>query len=179
MRDLDDIRMAMLSDHDRKLLQQVRQQEEISHAGRELRKLRKTASMQAPRQYSGYLSAGRKSWVGQRVILPNNAIGEVITVHRGFAAVAWNDPLVVSSQRVVALEVKSIQPFRHPCAVALGRLKAGCREAPSSLKAAKARLNGRRPVKAGSRPRGRPRKPTEGKGSGGNSFAQRGPSPSV
>jgi hypothetical protein len=50
----------------------------------------------------------------------------------------------------------TVQIVQNPHAVLLGRLKAGSVERRSELKAATARANGRMPVKAGARSRGRP-----------------------
>jgi hypothetical protein len=90
------------------------------------------------------------------VVLPNRAIGTILAIHRGRAAISWTDPFAVQPYKVTAIEVASIRPFRHPAGVALGKLKAGKREVPSPLKAAAARSNGCCPVRPGSRPRGRP-----------------------
>jgi len=157
MLDLDQIRMSLLPNDDRKLLERVLQQEEISHAGRELRRLRSEAKNRPARHFTGYIGR-RKAWFGQRVVLTNNAVGTILAVHRGHAAVSWTDPFAVQPNKVTAIEVASIRAFRHPAAVALGKLKAGRREVTSPLKAIKARLNGCRPVRPGSRPRGRPPK---------------------
>ncbi|MDB6016337.1 MAG: hypothetical protein JWR19_826 [Pedosphaera sp.] len=56
---------------------------------------------------------------------------------------------------VSAGEVKIVKNWN---AILLGSLKRGRRECPSVLKAEAARNNGRKPVSAGHRPRGRPRK---------------------
>jgi DNA-binding Lrp family transcriptional regulator len=50
-----------------------------------------------------------------------------------------------------------VEVVRNPAAMLLGGLKRGTKEAPSPRKQMAARLNGCRPVRAGSRPRGRPR----------------------
>ena len=59
------------------------------------------------------------------------------------------------------LRADLVTVVKNPLAQILGSRKRGIREAPSALKAASCRANGRCPVHAGHRPRGRPsRHPT-------------------
>ena len=158
MLDLDQIRMTMLSDHDRRLLEHIRQQEEVSRAGRELRKLRTAAGDRPPKRYTGYLTSRRKGWVGQKILLPNGIPGEIAVIRRRLVLAHWVDPLALAPDRVAVLNRADVRPLAHPAARVLGRLKLGREEQPSELKSRTARRNGSCPVRKGSRPRGRPRK---------------------
>ena len=73
--------------------------------------------------------------------VPNGLVGDVDGVGTRWGVV-WAD---------------QVQIIRNEHAVALGRCKAGVKEAFSPRKAEAARLNGAMPARAGSRPRGRPR----------------------
>lgn len=103
-------------------------------------------------------------WVGDvhlrrgcQVILPSGTVAEVFGVKRGLAAVTWKDPFWIEGVRRDVLPVSQLTLLRNPAAVLLGKLKSGCREAPSEKKIASSRKNGQMPCHPG-RHRGRPRK---------------------
>lgn len=147
-----------LSGHDKDLADAARQQAEASMAGLALRRLQAGRRQLPPRRWTGRIGHGRRGFVGQAVVLPDRTLGKLLAARRGWAAVAWVDPFAVRSRRIGYVEAGSVQPFRHPAAVALGRLKAGRREKPSAAKARACRRNSVRLPRKASRPRGRPRK---------------------
>jgi len=130
---------------------------EASLAGSALRQLRAQPHPLTRRRYTGRIGNGRRGYAGQTVLLPNRTLGRLIAARRGWAAVAHVDPFSVRSSRITYVAAAEISPYKHPAAVALGRLKAGCREKPSDAKARACRRNGRCLPRAGSRARGRPR----------------------
>jgi hypothetical protein len=109
----------------------------------------------------GYLADGSRAWFGRKVILPDGTLAKIGAVWRGQAGVMWDDPFSIQGTRMGRFRVEQLKPYRVPAAVAMGRRKAGVIERVSPKKAAANRINGRRPVRAGHRPRGRPPKATQ------------------
>lgn len=126
-----------------------------------LRRWREKPIPRRDRIWSGVL-AGRRTYRGQQVILPDRTIGFIFGIQRGWAAIWQPAPFVVGERKEFVLRVDQIEPYKLPSAVALGRCKAGKQERPSNRKRAACRVNGVQPVRSGSRPRGRPRKPSAG-----------------
>jgi hypothetical protein len=157
MHDLFDLDLTGSSHLVKAMYQSAQQEAQTSMAGEKLQQLRIAARTRAAKLYTGYLGR-RRAWYGQPVILPGNIVGKLISIYRGFASVAWEDPFSVQTNRVSAFETETIQPYKNPAAVALGRLKLGRKERKSEAKKRAVRRNGCRPVRAGSRPRGRPLK---------------------
>lgn len=157
MHELFDPDLSGNSDLVKTVYESARQKAQTSMAGEKLQQLRIAARTRPAKLYTGYLGR-RRAWFGQPVVLPGNIVGNLISVYRGFAAVAWEDPFALQRKRVNAFETKSLHPYKHPAAVVLGRLKRGRKERDSESKKRAARRNGCRPVRAGSRPRGRPPK---------------------
>ena len=147
--------LAGRSDFVKAMYQCAQQKAQISIAGEKLQQLRIEARTRAARLYTGYLGR-RRAWFGQPVVLPGNVVGKLISVYRGFASVAWHDPFSVQANRVNSFETETIRPYKNPAAIVLGRLKRGRKERESEAKKRAARRNGSRPVRPGSRPRGRP-----------------------
>jgi hypothetical protein len=132
--------------------------EQVSAAARALAKLPRNQA----RKLTGLLH-GRRSWRGQRILLPGGRPAFVWGCMRG--KVVWSlDPEVllfgVSTARVEwgVLAESQVTLEKSAAAALLGGLKRGVRERPSALKAISARRNGAMPVRPGSRPRGRPSK---------------------
>jgi hypothetical protein len=157
MHDLFSPNFTERSDSVKAMYQSVQRRAWISIAGQKLQKLRIETRTRPARLYTGYLGR-RRAWFGQPVVLPGNVVGKLISVYRGLASVAWHDPFSIQASRVSAFETETIHPYKNPAAVALARLKRGRKERESEVKKRSARRNGSRPVRAGSRPRGRPRK---------------------
>lgn len=132
----------------------------LSEAARQLARLPRNQS----RTMTGWLH-GQHCWRGRLLELPN---GEVAALHwcsRGRVLLAGyrDDPLAdedtefLNHLRWAARREKDVQLLKCPEAVLLGSRKRGVRERRSELKIASARANGHAPVRAGRRPRGRPR----------------------
>lgn len=146
-----------LSGHDKSRFEAAQRKAEVSLAGAALRRLRMGQQQRPPKKWTGWIGHRRRGVVGQTVILPDRSLGRLIAARRGWACVAWVDPFSVRRNRISYFAAGEILPYKNPCAAALGRMKAGRREIPSAIKAQAARRNGKRPVRQGSRPRGRPR----------------------
>jgi hypothetical protein len=112
---------------------------------------------QQKRQWTGWLHSCHM-WRGAPVILPGGQVARVYGILRGFVLIKKEPPLDGTCP-FIGYEARQVRTWRNPSAVNLGMLKAGIKERPSERKKQAARRNGRMPVKAGSRPRGRPRKP--------------------
>lgn len=91
-------------------------------------------------------------------VVVNGQVAELLFAKRGAAAIRWRDELSLRPEQYGACRTTELRPFKNPAAVLFGSLKRGVRERPSAKKARAARCNGSRPPRAGSRPRGRPRK---------------------
>ena len=146
-----------LCDHDQGRLESARLRAEIGLAGAALRRLRSEPRPQASKRWTGRIGHGRRGFIGQTVVLPDRSLGRLLAARRGWTCVAHVDPFSVWSNRISYVPANDVQPYKHPCAVALGRLKAGRREKLSKAKARACRRNGHLPPRKGSRPRGRPR----------------------
>jgi hypothetical protein len=109
------------------------------------------------RRWTGWIG-DEHFWRGRRVILPNGVVAEVYGIQRGQAAVRWTDPLWIEGVRHDVVPVDEMIVYKHPAAVVLGKLKCGCKEKLSQRKQITCRSNGARPVRAGHRARGRPRR---------------------
>lgn len=109
------------------------------------------------KKWSGWIGQDH-FWRGRRVVLPDGHVAEVYGVVRQQVIARWHDPHSVDPVKVAVFNAGDVQAFKVPAAVALGRYKRGVRERRSALKAETSPINGCAPPKAGSRPRGRPRK---------------------
>lgn len=94
---------------------------------------------------------------GDKVILPDGRVGVVYGAARG-KIIVWKDRVDPGCWPADVYAASVIRRFKNPAAVVLGGSKRGVKERPSEIKASTARQNGRRPVRAGSRPRGRPKR---------------------
>lgn len=148
----------MTLDDVRKLEAKARQAIEVSDAAAAmaLRRWHDPPLPKAARVWTGVM-AGKRAWRGQPVILPDNSIGYIYGIQRGWAAIWKPSPFVVGEREHMVLRVAQIKPYRLPSAVRLGRCKAGHQETPSARKAAACRRNGAMPCHTGKR-RGRPRR---------------------
>jgi hypothetical protein len=123
-----------------------------SEAGRSLAGLRS----QQPRKWIGWLH-GEHCWRGRLVVLPGGEIAPLMWCRRGKLLLMIEDDLQFQSWVVwAAWREEEVQLFKHPAAVALGKMKRHVRERPSARKAQSARRNGRQPPRPGCK-RGRPR----------------------
>src|SRR5208282_3107264 len=129
---------------------------DISLAGAQLARLRWEGTPRRNRVYTGRVN-GRRGWRGMWVILLNGCVGELLFAKRGAAAIRWRDEFSLRPDQYGACNANELKPFKSPAAVMLGSRKSGVKERPSAKKARSARLNGPRPPRPGSRPRGRPR----------------------
>jgi hypothetical protein len=134
--------------------------EAASRAGQTLA-IRRRIVRQGPdkRRWTGVVFNGKRAWVGQPVILPDNSVGWIKAAQAGFVCVRTT---VMDSEHGAVhdyLEAVKLRPYRLPEAVLLGSLKRGKVEKKSAAKSDAARRNGSKPPRPGSRPRGRPRKP--------------------
>ena len=103
--------------------------------------------------------AGVRFWRGRSVLLPNNEQAHVYWCGRGRVLLMDAHDVPYKSWLLrVARRERELRIYKNPAAVVLGRQKLGKKESRSATKAAAARINGRRPVRPSSRPRGRPRK---------------------
>jgi hypothetical protein len=109
------------------------------------------------KKWTGFIFGRKRAWVGQPVVLPDQSVGWVKRVQAGCACVrtAKVDPEDGAIHDYMA--VTRLRRYKLPEAVLLGQMKRGVKEAPSAVKAASSRSNGKLPPKPGSRPRGRPR----------------------
>lgn len=100
---------------------------------------------------------GQRVRAHQAVLLPDGREGRVVAALRGTVIVCIGDVLRLGQSEILRLREHELRMTRNSSAVALGRKKLGRLERPSQQKAAACRRNGSRPVRPGSRPRGRPR----------------------
>lgn len=134
--------------------------DEIATAARALGALAKVkfnGRRKVKRFWTGFID-GRRCWRGRLVVLPDGEIVQLKQAQRGFTCVRTNE---FSSEGYFIhryLPASSVRLHKLPAAVILGRLKRGKIEKKSETKAKSCRINGRRPARPGSRPRGRPRK---------------------
>jgi hypothetical protein len=157
MIDLKQLEMAGLPEAIRSLIEQAERRADVCVAGKQLSKLRRETKNRPRRIYTGVL--GRKrGWRGMKVVLPDGKIGVLFMARRRLAWVTWRDEFALKPERHGVFRTTEICPFKLPAARLLGSAKRGCRERISQRKAEVARLNGRLPVRPGSRPRGRPPK---------------------
>jgi hypothetical protein len=110
------------------------------------------------RKWTGFVFGRKRSWVGQKVILPNQSVGWIKQAQAGVVCVRTTVTNPLNGAVHDYLEATALRPYRLPEAVLLGSLKRGKKEPPSAVKAAASRRNGAMPPKPGHRPRGRPRK---------------------
>lgn len=101
---------------------------------------------------------GQRVRAHQAVLVPDGREGRVVAALRGTVIVCVGDVLRLGQSEILRLREHELRMTKNSSAVALGRKKLGRRERPSKRKAEACRRNGCRPVRAGSRPRGRPRK---------------------
>src|SRR5947207_1058122 len=154
---LIDIRTEAIPERLRAALASAQNKSDISTAASQLAKMKRLNRPRRWRVYTGRV--GRKrGWRGMKVVLPDGQIGELVTARRGAAFVVWRDEFALNPEQHAALWVEDLRRFKSPAAVLLGSLKKGVVEKPSARKAQIVRLNGSRPVRPGSRPRGRPRR---------------------
>ena len=106
------------------------------------------------RKWTGFLH-GERLRRRSFVQVPSGEVRVAYVVLRGKVLVFAPEDSERVFDRYDASEVRRI---KHPAAVTLGSLKSGVRERPSAAKATAARRNGCQPCRAGSRPRGRPRR---------------------
>jgi hypothetical protein len=105
---------------------------------------------------------GRRTWVGQPVILRNGETGWIKKVELGIANVKTchqNEDGSHLHRYELAADLKIL---KCPEAVLLGSLKKGIKERKSERKGEASRKNGAMPVRPGNRKRGRPPKGTHG-----------------
>jgi hypothetical protein len=164
MIDLKQLEMAGLPEGVRSLIEQAERRAEISVAASQLSKLRREAKDRPRRVYTGVLGS-KRGWRGMRIVLPDGKIGVLFMAWRGLAWVRWRDEFALKPERHGVFRTTEICPFKVPAARLLGSAKRGCKERVSRRKAEAARVNGRLPVRPGSRPRGRPPKRTVSPGS--------------
>ena len=107
------------------------------------------------KKWTGWLG-GERLWRLKNVILPGGKLGEVYFVRRGWVYVLLPETAEFKDQLFQRYRAEEVQIYRSPEAVMLGRQKRGVRERWSALKTASARVNGLRPTRPGSNPRGRP-----------------------
>jgi hypothetical protein len=132
----------------------------LSRAGAILGRLRlgyrANRARRKPRRWTGWLGRERV-WFGRLVLLPDGrTVGSICAVIRQNAVVRVDDAQAEDGVRFVLIHASELRLVRLNAAVILGRSKLGCREKPSPVKRAAARLNGSRPARPG-RLRGRPR----------------------
>jgi hypothetical protein len=133
--------------------------EAASRAGRTLAIRRRVVRQGADlRRWTGVVFDGKRAWVGQQVILPDQSVGWIKQAQAGMVCVRTCafEPEIGAVHDY--MEATALKPYRLPEAVLLGSLKRGKKERTSAVKAAASRRNGAMPPKPGSRPRGRPRK---------------------
>lgn len=140
---------------------------ELYGAGLAARVKQRIASIQAgsklarrrwnePKIWTGYVH-GKRCWRGQRVLMSYGAEGELQLARRGVVYVFADERPSITSSRFLKMHEQHVALLKLPEAVLLGARKRGRREQPSERKAAACKANGARPVRPGSRPRGRPR----------------------
>jgi hypothetical protein len=105
---------------------------------------------------TGYIQ-GQRCWRGRRVLMADGVGAEVMVARRGKVLVFADRRASILDTRFRVVEAGQLVVCKLPEAVRLGARKRGMKERPSEVKQAAARRNGARPVRPGSRPRGRPR----------------------
>jgi len=113
------------------------------------------------KKWSGFLH-GRRTWRGQEIELPDGTPAFLYGALRGEAVWSFHRDRLLGGQgepfRWGVLHGDLIRLRVDPHAQVLGAMKRGVRERRSEAKAAAVRINGRKPPRPGSRPRGRPKK---------------------
>lgn len=94
---------------------------------------------------------------GDRVIAPDGDIRSVYGAVRGFI-ILWKNPVPLDGLPADVYRAWQVRRHKNPNAVRLGAAKRGVTERRSLVKLEACRQNARKPAKAGSRRRGRPRK---------------------
>jgi len=111
-----------------------------------------------PRKMTGWLH-GRHCWRGRMLVLRNGEVAPLNWSSRGRVLLLnYKNLDVPDFLRWGALREDDVRIYKCPSAVVLGTQKAGVKERPSKAKQDAARRNGCLPPRAGSRPRGRPRR---------------------
>lgn len=108
------------------------------------------------RPWSGWIQ-GKHMRRDDLVIVPGGQVRRIFGAVRG-AVIVWKNPIPETGLPAEIFRAADLSLFKNPSAVLLGSLKRGCKEAPSKKKRRACRINSSKPPKAGSRPRGRPRK---------------------
>lgn len=88
--------------------------------------------------------------------LPNGQVGELLGALRGRIFYRWTDHAQVDPIQVGMASETDVTYLPLPAAQELARMRRGVKERQTLRKAASSRRNGNRPVRPGSRPRGRP-----------------------
>lgn len=99
---------------------------------------------------------GQRVWQHQTVAMPDGSEARLVFAHRGRVLVSVGDVLSIDESKIIPSRAHEITLISNPSAVVLGRLKRGKLERPSQQKVEACRRNGSRPVRPGSRRRGRP-----------------------
>lgn len=99
---------------------------------------------------------GQRVRAHQAVLLPDGTEARLVASLEGTVVVCVGDVLRLDENEILRRREHELRLIKNSSAVALGRRKLGRRECPSPRKAESCRINGRRPVRPGSRPRGRP-----------------------
>lgn len=154
---LDDLRLEQVPESLRELALAGQREADLSLAAAQLAELKHQSKTRPPKIFTGRVFDARRSWRGQRVVLPTGHIGVLHLARRGAAIVKWRDDFALRPERHLVLSTAELKPFKLAAAAILGRAKRGVRERPSLRKGQAARLNGAAPPRPGSRPRGRPR----------------------
>jgi len=158
---LDSIERDAWPESLRPLAEANKRQIDLSFAGEQLAKLRRDArTRRRQRIYTGVID-GKRAWRHMKVVLADGHIAELFMARRGAAVVTWVDQFSVRPNKIGACRTDELRRFKLPAAVALGGCKRGVKERQSAKKARCARINGCRPVRPSSRPRGRPRRRRE------------------
>jgi len=108
------------------------------------------------RKWTGMIGR-RRTWVGQKVEMPNGSVAWVVKIQRGLAVLRTAELHDDGHALHKYVPTASLKLWKNPDAVLMGRRKEGKIERRSEKKSATARLNGLRPTRLGRR-RGRPRK---------------------
>lgn len=124
---------------------------EISRAASALASLPRTR-----RPLTGWLH-GRRLRRLTPVVLPCGLVLPAYFVRRGKVFVFVADEPRFEGRIFERFDATEVRLYRSPYAQLLGRLKKGCKEAPSPIKKQSSPVNGCKPPRPGSRPRGRPR----------------------
>jgi hypothetical protein len=124
---------------------------EIAAAARALARLPRK---KIKRRWTGWLRDSHM-WRGAQVRLPDGRVGSVYGILRG-QVVILKDPVTDQFPPFDVYPAAQVQRYKHPHAVALGKLKKGIKERRSIKKLFACWRNGCQPVKPGSRARGRP-----------------------